>query len=174
MTRTRLTIKDVLNNPKYRNILYLLAASEKSLQFIHLRYALCKKHGINLSQYPKGKIEKPIENILKELKEYTKDFESTKFNSYQSLGNALTRLKKLGIVDTKKDKKKYPYYFLTPDGLYHETLRSIHWYINNTFPNDVTISKDINKDKLFKDLLPFKRNVIKELNKILFKRIKKE
>jgi len=63
--------------------------------------------------------------------------ESDKFMSEQGLRNALSRIKTLGIIQTNKSKKGYPYYTLTDEGfsLY------IHWKTHYLI--DVCLKDDI-------------------------------
>ena len=210
MTRTEITIDYVFKTDKYLNILFLIQKAEtinKPLQFLHLRYALCKKHSISSSRYKEnnndyGKIEKYFKNpykkkaiedlkiylpkeehkelerrknftILDEFKEYTENLDVNLFESHQALGNALKRLKKLGLIctDEKYKKKGYSHYFLTPKAHYLFTHHFLKWHINRVFPKDIEISKDINKisekdREIINKFTKFEIKMIEELNKI--------
>ena len=218
MTRTQLTIQDVFKNKKYQYIIHVICVSEsfdKPLQFLHLRYIFCKKHGLNLNSYEKQKIKDylrpsktleervlmarkqdskdgyiPIDNyqnvlklrketIIDEIKISFRDFDKYKYNSYQSLGNSLKRLKDLNIITTKKERSGYPRYHLTPNGMYHYNLWWMKWNINRLFPDTLLLSSDVdtmsNREKIIMDLqTELTTTIIVKISKIVVKMFRKD
>lgn len=63
--------------------------------------------------------------------------EEDKFSSEQGLRNALTRIKKLGIITTEKDKKGYPFYRITDKGFQLYLRWKIHYLIDNFLIEDI-------------------------------------
>lgn len=124
--RRTLTVEDVFNKQKYQNILYLIIqafTSHKKIKFCHLRYALCKNHGLKISSKRLGDL---IDSEIHALTKYGWLNKENKFSSYQTLGNAISRLKKLGLIESIPDKKGYDYYGLTPKGY----IKYLSWFIH--------------------------------------------
>jgi len=186
MGRNEINEKNVFDNIRYRNIIFLISQSEnirakidlikkptneqvtiEGLKRVHLRLILCKKHGLDISerqknrlkkeinfnqweivkwQYKQGLISKKIYNNYKKIKDLDQEQQMIlagnlnpkyKFATAGSLNTALSRLKnKLELIDTKKSKKGYDYYILTPKG-YIEWSR---WFCKHRLidfvPND--------------------------------------
>lgn len=190
MVKRELTVEDAFNKPKYYNILYLIThytADEKKIKFIHLRYALCKNHGIkdkSAIQECKNFFKNPFTDRLieqwndwkntgyiteQEMRDLIKlssmdelEFgifsgmilQKDKFPSYQTLGNALAKLKKLGLIEPKKDKKGYNYYERTEKSIMEWNRHFIKTLVDN-YISDEHIEK---LKKFTNDLMLLSRN----------------
>jgi hypothetical protein len=97
--RRKLSIDDVFSKPKYKNLFQLIFdftvkyPTTKKLKFCHIRYALCKHHGLNLKNYPMK--EQQIKNFF--------NFSSFKFYDYSKALNELDK----DFNDGKIEKKLY-------------------------------------------------------------------
>jgi len=74
---------------------------------------------------------------LNELEERGWLSEKTKFSSEQGLRNAMYRIQKLGIIESKKDKKGYPFYMLTEKGFLLYLRWWVHYLIDEHLKEDV-------------------------------------
>lgn len=161
--RRELNIDDVFKKQKYKDIIYFIwRYQDKKIKFLHLRFALCKDHGIrnqmSLSEC-KEFFQKP-NSKNKYLNELKGDYESglldkdcymhmkkciiddnstvadywrkrnRLFTTFQTLENALRRLKKLNVIDTKRDKNGYDYYVFTSYGFAEGYKNAIYEKIN--------------------------------------------
>ena len=109
MGRPRLTIEQAFRSRKYRNILNLIQQSPRPLRLLHLRYALCKEHKLNLLDYPKlSDYFKSNEKIIKEFHK-DKDIPPQELKRFEDIykeygsGDVLVRMKKI-IPDFEKNK----------------------------------------------------------------------
>ena len=184
MVKTPLTINQVFKSQKYRNVLNLIGRFQYTeIKFINLRYALCKKHGIKLTdskikllkdffidessgrikEYDRfleeGRIDKKMYDILvaetkkselHQMRKYGWLKEKYMFSSFQTLGNALARLKKLELIDTiDGESGGHKYYVLTDKGLIEFQKWYILWYIDTFTPQKAAAYKFLLEDIIF-------------------------
>jgi len=141
-------IEDIFQNPKYirYKILfdfiyseskYLKLPGEKpgEIKLRHLRYLLCKKHGLKLDKYPGKKIRYDGEKDGMDIKEIVSD--KYKFPNHTMLSRAIRKLiEEFNLIERVLDEKGKEYYAVTEYGFCRWQRDYIHMIIDKRIPDN--------------------------------------